>query len=450
MKTIIRNASIINEGKIIVSDILISGDRIEKICSEINLHSNASYKEIDANGLYLIPGVIDDQVHFREPGLTHKATIHSESKAAVAGGITSFMDMPNTIPNTLTQALLEEKYNIASSSSLANYSFFMGINKNNLDEALRTDNESVCGITDDGLYFNNDEGILANYPEFLEKLFSRVNTLVALHCEDDAIIKNNTAKYRALYQDNIPFKFHSIIRSEEACVEATKRVLEIAKKHNNRLHLFHISTAAESELFDNKIPIQQKRITAEACIHHLWFSDNDYESLGSKIKWNPSVKTTTDRDGLLHALLENKIDIIATDHAPHTIQEKSGNYFQALSGGPLVQHALIAMLELFHQGKISLEKIVEKTCHNVAEIYKIKDRGYVREGYFADLVLLDLKSSWKVINNNLLYKCNWSPFENQVFQSKVLKTFINGNLVYDNGIFDDTKIGMRLQFSKIR
>lgn len=450
MKTIIRNASIINEGKIIVSDILISNERIEKISSEINLHSNASYKEIDANGLSLIPGVIDDQVHFREPGLTHKATIHSESKAAVAGGITSFMDMPNTIPNTLTQALLEEKYNIASSSSLANYSFFMGINKNNLDEALRTDNESVCGITDDGLYFNNDEGILANYPEFLEQFFSRVNTLVALHCEDDAIIKNNTAKYRALYQDNIPFKFHSLIRSEEACLEATKRVLEIAKKHNNRLHLFHISTAAESELFDNKIPIQQKRITAEACIHHLWFSDNDYESLGSKIKWNPSVKTTTDRDGLLHALLENKIDIIATDHAPHTIQEKSGNYFQALSGGPLVQHALIAMLELFHQGKISLEKIVEKTCHNVAEIYKIKDRGYVREGYFADLVLLDLKSSWKVINNNLLYKCNWSPFENQVFQSKVLKTFINGNLVYDNGIFDDTKIGMRLQFSKIR
>jgi dihydroorotase len=450
MKTIIRNASIINEGKIIVSDILISNERIEKISSEINLHSNASYKEIDANGLSLIPGVIDDQVHFREPGLTHKATIQSESKAAVAGGITSFMDMPNTIPNTLTQALLEEKYNIASTSSLANYSFFMGINKNNLDEALRTDNESVCGITDDGLYFNNDEGILANYPEFLEQLFSRVDTLVALHCEDDAIIKNNTAKYRALYQDNIPFKFHSLIRNEEACVEATRRVLEIAKKHYNRLHLFHISTAAESELFDNKIPIQQKRITAEACIHHLWFSDNDYESLGSKIKWNPSVKTTTDRDGLLHALLENKIDIIATDHAPHTIQEKSGNYFQALSGGPLVQHALIAMLELFHQGKISLEKIVEKMCHNVAEIYKIKDRGYVREGYFADLVLLDLKSSWKVTNNNILYKCNWSPFENQVFQSKVLKTFINGNLVYDNGIFDDTKIGMRLQFSKIR
>ena len=339
MKTIIRNASIINEGKIIVSDVLISGDRIEKICSEINLHSNASYKEIDANGLYLIPGVVDDQVHFREPGLTHKATIHSESKAAVAGGITSFMDMPNTIPNTLTQALLEEKYNIASKSSLANYSFFMGINKNNLEEALKTNNENVCGITDDGLYFNNDEGILANYPEFLEQLFSRVDTLVALHCEDDTIIKNNTAKYREIYQDNIPFKFHSLIRSEEACIEATKRVLEIAKKHNNRIHLYHISTAAEAELFENTIPIQQKRITAEACVHHLWFSDNDYESLGSKIKWNPSVKTTTDRDGLLHALIENKIDIIATDHAPHTIQEKSGNYFQALTGGPLVQHA---------------------------------------------------------------------------------------------------------------
>jgi dihydroorotase len=450
MKTIIRNASIINEGKIIVSDVLISGDRIEKICSEINIHSNASYKEIDANGLYLIPGVVDDQVHFREPGLTHKATIHSESKAAVAGGITSFMDMPNTIPNTLTQALLEEKYNIASKSSLANYSFFMGINKNNLEEALKTNNENVCGITDDGLYFNNDEGILANYPEFLEQLFSRVDTLVALHCEDDTIIKNNTAKYREIYQDNIPFKFHSLIRSEEACIEATKRVLEIAKKHNNRIHLYHISTAVEAELFENTIPIQQKRITAEACVHHLWFSDNDYESLGSKIKWNPSVKTTTDRDGLLHALIENKIDIIATDHAPHTIQEKSGNYFQALSGGPLVQHALIAMLELFHQGKISLEKIVEKMCHNVAEIYTIKERGYIREGYFADVVVLDLKSSWKVANNNVLYKCNWSPFENQVFQSKVLKTFVNGNLVYDKGIFDDTKNGMRLQFSKLR
>ena len=450
MKTIIRNASIINEGKIIVSDVLISGDRIEKICSEINIHSNASYKEIDANGLYLIPGVVDDQVHFREPGLTHKATIHSESKAAVAGGITSFMDMPNTIPNTLTQALLEEKYNIASKSSLANYSFFMGINKNNLEEALKTNNENVCGITDDGLYFNNDEGILANYPEFLEQLFSRVDTLVALHCEDDTIIKNNTAKYREIYQDNIPFKFHSLIRSEEACIEATKRVLEIAKKHNNRIHLYHISTAVEAELFENTIPIQQKRITAEACVHHLWFSDNDYESLGSKIKWNPSVKTTTDRDGLLHALIENKIDIIATDHAPHTIQEKSGNYFQALSGGPLVQHALIAMLELFHQGKISLEKIVEKMCHNVAEIYTIKERGYIREGYFADVVVLDLKSSWKVTNNNVLYKCNWSPFENQVFQSKVLKTFVNGNLVYDKGIFDDTKNGMRLQFSKLR
>jgi dihydroorotase len=450
MKTIIRNASIINEGKIIVSDVLISGDRIEKICSEINLHSNASYKEIDANGLYLIPGVVDDQVHFREPGLTHKATIHSESKAAVAGGITSFMDMPNTIPNTLTQALLEEKYNIASKSSLANYSFFMGINKNNLEEALKTNNENVCGITDDGLYFNNDEGILANYPEFLEQLFSRVDTLVALHCEDDTIIKNNTAKYREIYQDNIPFKFHSLIRSEEACIEATKRVLEIAKKHNNRIHLYHISTAVEAELFENTIPIQQKRITAEACVHHLWFSDNDYESLGSKIKWNPSVKTTTDRDGLLHALIENKIDIIATDHAPHTIQEKSGNYFQALSGGPLVQHALIAVLELFHQGKISLEKIVEKMCHNVAEIYTIKERGYIREGYFADVVVLDLKSSWKVTNNNVLYKCNWSPFENQVFQSKVLKTFVNGNLVYDKGIFDDTKNGMRLQFSKLR
>jgi dihydroorotase len=446
-RTIIKQAYVVNEGKTTITDILIVGERIEKIASII---SDKNAEIIDAQGLYMLPGVIDDQVHFREPGLTHKGTIYSESKAAVAGGVTSFMEMPNTIPNTLTQELLEEKYVIASNSSLANYSFFMGINQNNLEEALKTNTESVCGISDDGLYFNNDEGLLANYPTFLEKLFSRTDTLVALHSEDNTIIKKNTNIYTQLYGENIPFKYHGLIRSEDACLNATKRVLEIAKKHNNRLHLFHISTAAEANLFDNKIPIKEKRITAEACIHHLWFTDTDYDKMGAKIKWNPSIKTMNDRNGLLAALLDNKLDIIATDHAPHTLQEKSGNYFQALSGGPLVQHALPIMLELFYQGKINLEKIVEKMSHHVAEIYRIKERGYIREGYYADLVLVDCNDEWKVTTENTLYKCQWSPFENQLFKSKISKTFVNGSLVYNNGIFNEINTGMRLKFSKIR
>lgn len=450
MKTIIRNASIVNEGKIIVADVLLANERIEKIGSSIDFTNTSPYREINAEGLYLLPGIIDDQVHFREPGLTHKGTIYSESKAAVAGGITSFMEMPNTIPNTLTQELLEEKYVIASKTSLSNYSFFMGINQNNLEEALKTDNENVCGITDDGLYFNNNEGILANYPDFLEKLFSRTNSLVALHSEDDTIIKNNTNTYRQLYGENIPFEIHPKIRSEEACLLATKRVLEIAKKHNNRLHLFHVSTAAEANLFEGNVPIREKRITAEACIHHLWFSDNDYEKLGAKIKWNPAIKTENDKNGLLAALLENKLDIIATDHAPHTLQEKSGTYFNSLSGGPLVQHALPVMLELFHQGKISIEKIVEKMSHNVAEIYRIKERGYIREGYYADLVLVDLNNEWKVTTANTLYNCQWSPFEEQLFKSKIVKTFVNGTLVYDDGIFNESRNGKRLKFEKYR
>lgn len=450
MKTIIRNAILVNEGKRFHSDILISNQRIEKIASNISLPDNAGFKEINAEGLFLFPGVIDDQVHFREPGLVHKATIHSESKAAVAGGITSFMDMPNTIPNTLTQELLEEKYQIASKSSLANYSFFMGINQHNLEEALKTDNENVCGITDDGLYFNNDEGILANYPEFLEKLFSKSNTLVALHSEDDQIIKTNTNYFKELYGENIPFHFHAQIRSHEACLEATKRVLEISKKYNNRLHLFHISTLEEAQLFENLLPVSQKRITAEACIHHLWFTDEDYDQLGSKIKWNPSVKSAKDKEGLLQALLENRIDFIATDHAPHTIKEKNNTYFSSMSGGPLVQHGLNAMLEFFFQGKISLEKIVEKMCHHVADAYTIQNRGYIREGYFADLVLIDVNKSWIVNQENILYKCQWSPFENQKFQSAIVKTIINGQVVYDNGIFNEQHKGMRLQFSKFR
>ena len=446
-KKIIKQAQIVNEGKIFVADVLINGERIENISNTI---SNKNAEEINAEGLFLLPGIIDDQVHFREPGLTHKASIQSESKAAIAGGITSFMEMPNTIPNTLRLDLLEEKYQIASRDSLANYSFFMGINQHNLEEALRIDNEKVCGITDDGLYFNNDEGILANYPEFLEELFSRSETLIALHSEDDTIIKNNLVRYQNYYANDIPMKFHPKIRSEEACLTATKRVLEIAKKHNNRLHLFHISTLAEANLFDNKKSIIDKRITAEACIHHLWFSDEDYEELGAKIKWNPSVKSKNDKEGLMEALLNNKLDIIATDHAPHLMNEKKGNYFKSMSGGPLVQHALPAMLELFQLGKISLEKIVEKMCHHVAEAYRIKDRGYIREGYFADMVLVDLNQEWVVNSQNILYKCQWSPFENQCFKSKIINTFVNGNLVFENGKFHEQHVGKRLAFSKIR
>ena len=446
-KKIIKNAQVVNEGTIKTCDVLILGERIEKIASQI---ADNQAEIIDAEGQYLLPGLIDDQVHFRDPGLTHKATIYSESRAAVAGGITSFMDMPNTIPNTLTQQLLEEKYASASKDSLANYSFFMGINQDNLEEALKTDNENVCGITDDGLYFSNDKGILANYPDFLDLLFSRTDTLVALHSEDDSIIKNNTLKYREIYGDDIPMHLHPKIRSEEACLTATKRVLELAKKHNNRLHLFHISTASEANLLDNKTPLREKRITAEACVHHLWFTENDYKLLGANIKCNPSIKSPSDKEGLMKTLIDNHIDIIATDHAPHTKEEKSGNYFKAMSGGPLVQHALVTLLELYHQEKISLEKIVEKTSHNVAEIYRMVDRGYIREGYFADLVLVDVNNPWEVNSENILYKCGWSPFENQTFKSKISKTFVNGNLVYNAGIFDESKKGFRLKFSKIR
>lgn len=450
MKTIIRNAYLVNEGRIKIADILISNERIEKIDKKINYVGLDQVMEINGEGLFLFPGIIDDQVHFRDPGLTHKADIYTESRAAVAGGITSYMEMPNTIPNTLTKALLEEKYDNASSNSLANYSFFMGINQNNLEEALSIDNENVCGLTDDGLYFNNDKGILANYPEYLEKLFSRSESLIALHSEDDAIIHKNLNHFKNCYGDKIPIELHPIIRSEEACVSATKRILEIAKKHNNRLHVFHVSTTAEAKLFQNDIAIREKRITAEACVHHLYFSDKDYKKLGSKIKWNPAIKTALDKDGLLSSLLDNRLDIIATDHAPHTLAEKSGNYFNALSGGPLVQHALPAMLELFHKGKISLEKLIEKMCHNVAEIYRIIDRGYLREGYYADLVLVDLSNRWKVQSDNILYKCKWSPFENQNFKSKIVKTFVNGRIVYDNGIIINNKHAKRLKFSKFR
>ena len=448
-KTLIKEAHIVNEGKIVVGDVLLHGERIERIDFTINA-SKENCEIIDAKGLYLIPGLIDDQVHFREPGLIQKGTIYSESRAAVAGGITSYMDMPNTKPNTLTLELLEDKYAIASKNSLSNYSFFMGIHKSNLNEALKIDNELVCGLSDDGLYFDNNEGILANYPEYLEQLFSKTNSLVALHCEDDAIIKENTLQYKSLYGDNIPVEKHPLIRSEQACITATKRVIEIAARNNTRLHVFHVSTKEEANLFRNDIPLRNKRITGEACIHHLWFSVDDCATLGNKIKWNPAIKSNADKEGLLKALLDNKLDIIATDHAPHLLSEKEGNYFKTMSGGPLAQHALVVLLELYHQGKLTMAEIVEKTSHHVAEIYRIRERGYIREGYFADLVLVDLNNQWTSTTSNTLYKCGWSPFDNYIFKSKVLKTFVNGHLTYDKGRFNETKNGQRLKFEKER
>jgi len=446
-KIVIKQASVVNEGEIKTADVLIKDERIEKIASTIQ-DSNAF--EMVAEGLYLLPGVIDDQVHFREPGLTHKATIQSESKAAVAGGITSFMDMPNTIPNTLTRELLEEKYQIASATSLANYSFFMGINQENLDEALRIDNEWVCGITDDGLYFNSDKGILANYPEYLEQVFSRSDSLIALHCEDDEIIHRNFLECKQKFGSEMPISAHPIIRSEEACFKATQRVVELARKHQNRLHVFHISTEVETGLFEADIPVDRKKITAEACVHHLWFSDFDYDKLGSWIKWNPAVKKASDRDGLLTGLRSGHLDIIATDHAPHTVVEKSGSYQQAMSGGPLVQHALPAMLSLVKQGKITLPELVKFMSHHVAELYKIMDRGYIREGYYADLVLVNMNKDWMVQQDNLLYACGWSPFLGTKMFATIHKTFVNGKIVYNEGIFNPDLVSKRLQFSKFR
>lgn len=446
---LIKNAKIVNEGTIREGDVLIKGDRIEKIDDSIPAPEGAS-AIIDARADYLLPGMIDDQVHFRDPGLTQKADIHSESKAAVAGGVTSFMDMPNTMPNTLTQELLEEKYQLGAEKSVANYSFFMGVNKDNIEEVLRTDNVNVCGVTDDGLYFDDDEGILANYPDYLDILFSKVDTLIALHSEDDAIIKANTEKYRAEFGDDIPFEYHSKIRSEEACVTATKRVLEIAKKHNTRFHLYHVSTAAEANLLEPGNSIREKRITGEACVHHLMFNDSDYKELGRWIKWNPAIKTKSDQEGLLKALLDGKLDIVATDHAPHTKEDKSGNYFNSKSGGPLVQHALPSLLELHHEGKITLPQIAEKAAHNVAEIYRMVDRGYIREGYYADLVLVSNKTPWTVTADNILYKCGWSPFSGRKFHYGITHTFVSGRLAYANGKVDTTGRGMRLRFEKER
>jgi len=445
-RLIIKNAHLVNEGKVTLADVLIENGRIKEIsaANTLSIHTE-EIRIIDASGKYLLPGVIDDQVHFREPGLTQKGDIYSESKAAIAGGTTSYMEMPNTVPNTLTQQLLEDKYQIAAKKSLANFSFFMGASNDNIEEVLKTDPRTVCGIK---IFMGSSTGnMLVDNHQTLENIFSKCNMLIAVHCEDEATIRKNIELFKFKYGEDVPIENHPLIRSEEACYKSSSLAVELAKKFNTRLHVLHISTAKEIGLFDNTVPLKEKRITAEVCIHHLWFSDLDYITKGTKIKWNPAVKTNKDREALFEALLNNKLDIIATDHAPHTLQEKNNSYFKAPSGGPLVQHSLNAMLEFYHNNKITIEKIVEKMCHAPADCFRIKERGYIRKGYWADLVLVDLSSSWKVDRSNILYKCGWSPFEGQVFHSKITHTFVNGNLVYENGKFNESIKGQRLMFN---
>ena len=444
MKTLIKNAQIVNENQIFKGDLLIENDLILKIGNDIS-EENA-HRVIDADGKYLLPGVIDDQVHFREPGLTHKGDIESESRAAIAGGVTSFIEQPNTVPNAVTQELLEEKYKIAAEKSLANYSFMMGGTNDNLEEILKTNPRNVAGIK---LFLGSSTGnMLVDNPETLENIFSKTKMLIAVHCEDEATIRANTEKYRKEFGDDIPMKFHHLIRSEEACYISSSKAVELAEKTGARLHVFHVSTAKETELFRNDIPLKDKKITAEVCVHHLTFTDVDYETKGTLIKWNPAVKTQKDKDGLWKALLDDRIDVIATDHAPHTWEEKQNVYTKAPSGGPLVQHTLVLMIENFKNGKISLEKIVEKMCHNPAILFQIEKRGFIREGYKADVVLVDLNDNSTVTKENILYKCGWSPFEGSVFHSKITHTFVNGNLVYENGKVADEKFGERLLFER--
>lgn len=441
--TLIRKANLINEGQIIQADLLIKEGVIAKIATSIDEQAD---HVIDAKGKYLMPGVIDDQVHFREPGLTHKAELYTESKAAVAGGITSFMEMPNTKPQTLTQELLEQKYQRAKEVSLANYSFFMGASNDNLEEVLKTDPKTVGAIK---IFMGSSTGnMLVDDKSVLENIFEKSKMLIAVHCEDEATIQKNTAHYKSIYGEDVPIELHPKIRSDEACYKSSSMAIELAKKHNTRLHVFHLSTAKEMELFRNDIPLEEKRITAEVCIHHLWFDDSQYAEKGTHIKWNPAVKSASDRDAVFEALLNDRIDVIATDHAPHTLEEKNNTYFNAPSGGPLVQHALVAMLEFYHQGKISLEKIVEKMCHAPAICFQVQGRGFLREGYAADLVLIDLDSEWQVQKENIIYKCAWSPFEGTTFKSRVSHTFVNGHLAYYESQFDESIKGQRLLFDR--
>lgn len=442
---LIKNAKIVNEGSIFEGDVLIENEFITEIAESISPKSS-NCKIIDAEGNYLIPGAIDDQVHFREPGLTHKGDIESESAAAVAGGITSYIEQPNTIPNAVTQEILEEKYKIAAGKSYANYSFMMGGTNDNLEEILKTNPRNVAGIK---LFLGSSTGsMLVDDQETLEKIFSSTKMLIAVHCEDEQTIKNNLERYKIQFGEDIPVECHPLIRSAEACYMSSSKAIELAKKTGARLHVFHLSTAKEMELFTNKIPLEEKQITAEACIHHLWFSDEDYKAKGNLIKWNPAVKTAEDRTALWEALLDGRIDVIATDHAPHTLEEKKQPYLKAPSGGPLVQHAVVAMFEANHQGKISVEKIVEKMCHNPAKIFKIEKRGFIREGFYADLAIVNPSSPWNVKKENILAKCGWSPFEGYNFKSRITHTFVNGELVYQNFKVKDIRVGKRLLFDR--
>ena len=451
MPTLIKNAIIINEGESYLGGVVISDDTIAAV-----YRGDAPPEEWmrrqpdvrDANGLHLLPGAIDDQVHFREPGLTHKADLTTESRAAVAGGITSFMEMPNTVPNTLTQELLEVKYQRAAEVSLANYSFYMGASNDNLDEVLKTDATRVCGVK---VFMGSSTGnMLVDDRKTLEGLFAECPTLLAAHCEDEATIRHNMAVYREKYGDVMPASVHPLIRSAEACYKSSSLAVELAVRNNTRFHILHISTEKELSLFDGSKPLTEKRITAEACIHHLWFTDKDYVSKGNFIKWNPAVKTETDRNAVRAALIDNRIDVLATDHAPHTLEEKEQPYMKAPSGGPLVQHALVAALELCRQGVMSPVQLVEKFCHAPAIAFRLRNRGYIRKGYKADLVLVNLNDPWEVNRNNLFYKCGWSPFEGQTFHARVVGTYVNGKLVYDQGTFNEDIRGERLEFDAQR
>jgi dihydroorotase len=447
---LIKNIRIVDDGKEFISDVYIKGERIEKIASNISLSPTLAFDEINGEELLLMPGMIDAHVHFREPGLTYKGNMSSESAAAVAGGITSIMDMPNTVPSVLSVDVLEQKYEIASNSSLANYSFFMGLSKDNLDEALKVSTEDVCGLTDDGLYFDEAHPTLCNSLDYLEKIFSSSEHLIALHSENDYLIKKNYDNARNKFKEFIPPYYHSIIRSSEVCYTSTKEIVDLAKKHNTRFHLLHVSTGAEAKLFHNYQPLRSKRLTAETTIHHLFFNTHDYEHLGNLIKWNPSVKSLSDNKALLQALKENRIDIVATDHAPHTIGEKIGLYDTVKPGGPMVQHALLALLEFYFRGELSLLDVVKKSSNGVADLYRIKERGYIREGYFADLVLVDLNKKYRVTEENIKYKCSWSPFLDYTFHASINSVFVNGQIVFNDDVVIASQCGKRLKFEKIR
>lgn len=444
-RILIKNASLVNEGKTFISDVLIENDRIVSIDTSIS-SKHPDTRIINADGLYLLPGMIDDQVHFREPGLTHKEDIESGSKAAVAGGITSFIEMPNTQPQAVTIEEVEKKFSRAAESSWANYSFMIGGTNDNLEEILKVDPKTVAGLK---LFLGSSTGnMLVDDPEVLEAFFSKTPLLISAHCEDEQTIKENTEKCIQEFGEAIPMSKHAEIRSAEACYTSSSKAVALAKKTGARLHVFHVSTAAETKLFSNKLPLKDKKITAEVCVHHLWFTDKDYETKGSKIKWNPAVKSEEDREQLWKAVLDGRIDVIATDHAPHTLEEKAKPYLEAPSGGPLVQHALVALLEMYHSGRISIEKIVEKVSHNPAILFEIKDRGYLREGYKADLVLVNLNSPWTVKKENIFYKCGWSPFEATTFKSRITHTFVNGDLVYEGFKFLQKGKSERLEFNR--